>query len=83
VKLNKAEVQQILQTEYVNGNASLYDLAKRLKCTAPALAYYGRMFFTDWNEHTAKRRIFAGQNFSCCITTGEGLESKCSDKSRP
>ena len=55
MKLNKREVIDLLEREYIRGTSTLPILAESLGCTWQRLSQLGREHFPEWKEHSRKR----------------------------
>lgn len=56
MKLNKAEVADLLEREYVNGTATLKVLAARIGCTWVSLALIGKQLVPGYAEAARRRK---------------------------
>jgi hypothetical protein len=56
MKVDKAKAATVLEDEYVNGCASLKELAERFNCTWPRLAQIGKELVPGYTEAAEKRK---------------------------
>lgn len=58
MRLNKREVIDAIQSEYVDGDKSLRELAERFGVNRQNIYYYGRIGFPNWAEITERKRAY-------------------------
>ena len=63
MKLNKREVIDLLEREYIRGTSTLPILAESLGCTWQRLSQLGNEHFPNWQEHSRRRKVLKSKIF--------------------
>lgn len=54
--VDKKKLYDVLDRDYINGNANLEIIGMQFGVTRAAIAYYGKMMFPEWKELTTKKK---------------------------